>query len=359
MKIERIGFNQQAVVVLGAGATRGASFVALKEKQGKALPPLDTDFFTQTQRLSQAKPKELLGGLIENTVDIFGKNFKLTMEGFLTHIEHLSIVYEDYKLTGRPAENPYPAIRAQFLQVLAALLDEAIGREPKCVFHEALVKSLSSQDMIISFNYDWLIDYALKIHGSQKWNSRKGYGVNVFVQKKKAKGTEYWAWVNPVSGQKEYPNQSITLLKMHGAMNWFPVPTDRKSTPRLQLRIRWWHQKGNLKFEIVPPQWNKPIHSGIYQRIWRKARSTLAEVKALIFIGYSLPETDLPAQSLLMVDAVKSQGIFPLELLVIVNPNQEARKRIRQVLLGRINGKTRIMTFDFFEQFSNFLGKNE
>ena|SRR5216684_1420466 len=84
MNIDRIGFDGKAVVILGAGATRGAEFVS---KSRGALPPLDKDFFTQAQRLSTAKPKELIEKLIKDVVTTFGNNFALTMEGYLTRLE--------------------------------------------------------------------------------------------------------------------------------------------------------------------------------------------------------------------------------------------------------------------------------
>jgi len=351
MQIKRIGFNKPSTIVLGAGATRGAEFV---QATSLILPPLDADFFTQAQRLSSKKPKELLEKLIEHTVSIFGKNFSLTMEGFLTHIEHLSNVFQDYKLQGRPGTNPFPEIRDIFLQLLAAVMDESIGRNPECRYHKTLVESITPKDTILSFNYDWLIDHILKTHARNKWNPKIGYGINVYVGGKKGRGTEYWACEDPKTRQKTYPSSSISLLKMHGALNWFPVPKERKPL-RLQLRERWWHQQGKLKFEIAPPEWNKPIRSGIYQHIWRRARKELRKTKAVLLIGYSMPETDLPARALFTVDAINHDDAVPLELLIIVNPDRKARERIRRILLGRINNKTRILTFDLLQEFSSFL----
>lgn len=351
MKIDRIAFNEPAVIVLGAGASRGASFV---EDLPGALPPLDSDFFTQVQRLSSAKPRRLVRDLIQDTVRIFGSNFRLTMEGFLTHIEYLSNVFEGYKLNGRPRGNPYPLIREHFLQVLAALLDESIGREPFCAFHSALVDNLSSADTILSFNYDWLIDETLRRTATSKWNPRRGYGVGAYSLGPKAAGTKYWACVHPSSGKKHYPGSSMTLLKLHGSMNWFPVSADDED-PKIQLRPRWWHQKGNLAFEIAPPEWNKPLRSGIYRKLWPKARTALKDVRAIVFVGYSLPVTDLPAQALFMVDP-PPQGPAPyLRLLVIVNPDPAARARIRDTLRNRINPATRVLTFESFRAFARFL----
>jgi hypothetical protein len=44
-----------AVFLLGAGATRGASFVRLTDNP--CLPPLDTDFYAQLQRIQNKSTK--------------------------------------------------------------------------------------------------------------------------------------------------------------------------------------------------------------------------------------------------------------------------------------------------------------
>lgn len=351
MRVKQIDFDRPSVLVLGAGATRGASFV--DETKG-VLPPLDSDFFTQAQRLSSSKPSELIRDLIENVVSIFGTNFDLTMEGYLTQIEHLANVFDDYRLGGRPPENPYPDMREQFMQVLAAVMDEALGRHPDCIFHTALAKNLDAQDTLLSFNYDWLMDMTLRDCRPHIWNPRYAYGVDAYVKGDRGQGTLFWAGEHEISGEKLFPEDTIQLLKLHGSMNWFPVPADGRE-PRLRLRQRWWHQKGRLRFEIVPPEWNKPIRSGVYRQVWRNARRALRETASLAFIGYSLPHTDLPAKALFMVDAGQEARAPDLDLLIIVNPDTEARARIRQVLNRRINDQTRVMTFDYFSEFAQFL----
>lgn len=57
-----------------------------------------------------------------------------------------------------------------------------------------------------------------------------------------------------------------------------------------------------------------------------------------------------------MVDAQRlAEDDRALELLVIVNPDSHARRRIRNVLGGRIDEGTRILVFDYFEEFARFL----
>ena len=352
MRISNIDFAQPTVVVLGAGASRGASFVT---SGAGVLPPLDSDFFTQAQRISSSKPKQLLDDLIADVVSVFGTNFRLTMEAYLTQIEHLRNVYDDYRLQGRPIENPYPDMRDRFTQMLAAVMDEAVGRNPKCDNHRALANALTHNDSVLSFNYDWLMDMTLRDARPDIWNSRTAYGVETFIRGNRGKGTDFWAGTENDGKTKLFPEESISLLKLHGSMNWFPVLTDREPI-RLRLRQRWWHQNGIVQFEIAPPEWNKPIRSGIYRIVWRHARRALLESRAIAFVGYSLPATDLPAKALFMVDAGREGHAPDLDLLVIVNPDQEARRRIREVLNRRIVNRTRVMSFDYFSEFAEYLG---
>ena len=353
MRIRQIGFDQPTVVVLGAGATRGASFV---EGHCAVLPPLDSDFFTQAQRLSSSKPPRLLHDLISDVVSVFGTNFELTMEGYLTQIEHLGNVYDDYPLQGRPRTSPYPRMRDNFMQVLAAVMDEALGRGHRCDNHTALARVLSPDDSILSFNYDWLMDMTLRDTRPDIWNPRIAYGVGAYVQGKRGKGTEFWAGNRPGNRRKEYPGHSIQLLKLHGSMNWFPIPSGQPI--RLRLRQRWWHQNGLLTFEIAPPEWDKPIRSGVYVKVWRRARKALLESRAVAIIGYSLPPNDLPAKALFMVDAGRDGKAPDLDLMLIVNPDKQARRRIRQVLSRRISEKTRVMSFDCFSEFAEYLDRD-
>jgi hypothetical protein len=75
-----------ALFVLGAGATRGSSFVDPTEDP--CLPPLDGDFFTQLQRVRNPKHRQLITSVMAHIVDLFGPNFETTMEQVFTTLEH-------------------------------------------------------------------------------------------------------------------------------------------------------------------------------------------------------------------------------------------------------------------------------
>jgi hypothetical protein len=59
-----------ALFVLGAGATRGASFV--DPAQNPCLPPSDLDFYAQLQRIANVKHQKTVRDVIKDTVELFG-----------------------------------------------------------------------------------------------------------------------------------------------------------------------------------------------------------------------------------------------------------------------------------------------
>lgn len=73
--------GRKTLVVLGAGASRGASFV--QDSHYEARPPLDHDFFSEMQRIKQSSgDKENVDGLLQFVRKEFGFNLTLSMEQF-------------------------------------------------------------------------------------------------------------------------------------------------------------------------------------------------------------------------------------------------------------------------------------
>jgi hypothetical protein len=75
-----------ALFIFGAGARRGASFV--DPKRFPCSPPLDRDFFTQLQRISTPRHRDLVREVLEGVVQLFGYNFDVTIETVFTTLEH-------------------------------------------------------------------------------------------------------------------------------------------------------------------------------------------------------------------------------------------------------------------------------
>ncbi len=201
-----------------------------------------------------------------------------------------------------------------------------------CESHEKFVKEhLKPGDAIIGFNYDCVLDYALKKHGNEKWNSASGYCLPKVV------GHEKWQ-----PDKRANEKISVRYYKLHGSLHF----QEEGKTVNLKERP-YTKQNGNQKFTIIPPEWHKQYDEGVFSVLWKAAANEIYHAKDIIFVGYSMPLTDLHTTSLFRT-SVQSKK---LETLVVVNPDREARKRIRTVLQRGIKNSTRILSFDRFDHF--------
>jgi hypothetical protein len=329
-----------ALFVLGAGATRGASFV--DPVKNPCLPPLDADFYAQLQRIRNPKHEETIKSVIEDTVELFGINFQVTMETVFTTLEHTARMIETTGENRDFKRSDLDKKKKTLQQAIAAALEESLcegGQHSgaECEHHRALVSNMKHKDAIISFNYDCLIDETLKRCGSQKWNPRYGYGFNLGKRGANLKGDQEWRPDKPASKP-----ETITLYKLHGSLHFVVGGSKVKLKNRPYTK-----QHGNLRFTIIPPESNKRYDEGVFKNLWKQAGQALHGAQTLVIIGYSFPITDSHSNALFRI-SVKRLG---LKSLVIVNPDREARRRTREVLKRGISDKTRVLVFDKFAEF--------
>ena len=126
------------------------------------------------------------------------------METVFTTLEHTIRLLEATGRESRAFSIPeLKAKRDRLIQAVAIVLEESLTpsyadgsskREAKdCKHHAALVlNTLRKNDVIISFNYDCVIDYALKRHGKGKWHARYGYGLKLGPRGSRLSGDQYW-----------------------------------------------------------------------------------------------------------------------------------------------------------------------
>lgn len=340
------------VVVLGAGASRGAEFV----QQGNPLckPPLNADFFTQLQRIRAGRHQDTVDGVLKDVLRIYGPDFELTLEQYFTQLEAmLSTVRASKMAADKFGVSELQAMRNRLLEALSAVLEEAAdvakgsspGRKSPCSFHAALVNAVRPKDTIVSFNYDCLIDHALRTIGDGKWSARYGYS---FPNPARVEGHVAWDAPNAPTAH----NKSINLLKLHGSLNWFPFPDD--DSGRIRLRERPYKQAGQKLYEIVPPEYVKSVGSRpIFPTLWSHAELAIRRAKLLAFIGFSFTPTDLHVEALFRL-ALADGGA--LKSAVIVNPTREHRKRIRSILAPALEKGARVVQFDTFGDAAPYLG---
>jgi len=330
------GISGRAVVILGAGASRGEAWV--NNKPG-VLPPLDGDFFCQLQKLDSTH--ESVNNVLEAARDLFGPLPDVTLEEFFVQAEFLDRVRRNFQADSGDADTRWEGILQAFREALLVLLEEAgVGSGLKPVgrhkFHQALFRRLQPDDAIVSFNYDIVADQALSRMGEVSWNPEVGYGV-------KATGKiEKWR----VADRTEAPDgETVYLLKMHGSLNW------RESKDEsIELTAAPFDP---ASFFIIPPAWNKSVDRGIARLVWEKARRAIMAADVLIAVGYSLPRTDVWTRALLR--ACTEVREKPFDHVLIANPDSEARRRLTGILSPAIRRQTRVVWFDGFATFVQYL----
>jgi len=150
---------------------------------------------------------------------------------------------------------------------------------------------------VITFNYDLLLEQIL-----DDINLRYDYGTAGAVE------------FDDDTRRKRLRRSGLqlTVLKVHGSANWGVcrgcrkaerfdnqvtsferpyVPIRRKSCP--------WCDRTYLESAIVPPILEKAGESRYREPIWVSARKALRRSREVIVIGYSLPQSDHEAMSLL------------------------------------------------------------
>jgi hypothetical protein len=330
------------VLILGAGATVGASFAA----DATVQPPLNADFFTQLQRVGP-KHQATARTVIKDVVGLFGPNFTLTLEDYFTQLESMidATRFTPKKLAPITASE-LRGCRERLMKGLSAVLeastDDAVRVGDGCDHHRDLVKHLQPRDTIISFNYDCVMDHALRTFGGEKWSARYGYA---FPQPSRvgSEGDRHWSASPPASDA----NSSIYLLKLHGSLNWqLPPADDGEITLKRRLHV----QRGTPRFTIIAPGWSKHDRDQpIFEDLWKKAERALRAAQTIAVVGFSFTPTDLHVEAVVRLALARSRS---LRLLVIVNPSQEHRERIRAVFSKQLGRDVLVRQYADFKQFT-------
>lgn len=249
-----------------------------------------------------------------------------------------------------------------FLAVLSHCLDDV-----HCPLHDSLVATLKRGDTVISLNYDLLVDQTLA-RSSHSWNYASGYGVHPSNF-----GTLSLFGDKLVS--RTSPAPEITLLKLHGSLNWWIVSEGVKdfyapTTDQHLLYVReglfeksfsdfvttggtyfrpWNHPwptmineysvQPNVMFRpflvlptfdkdwVVAPGVNGYRISATIGDIWGRAYQALAEATRVVLVGYSLPAGDYWIDCLLR----SASGAGKMREVVVVNPDGRVLRRIEEV----------------------------
>jgi len=265
-----------------------------------------------------------------------------------------SIVILDKETSSAQAlTGPYRQARGVIIRGLEAYLrfkhHEALSAFPGAhwQFLRRFAGKLGVGDIAITFNYDATVERALLSRAM--WSPQDGYGFRVNLWKSKGDPS-------PV----EWRPSCVTVVHLHGAGGWYAKPFDHFLTTEhdwrppppeyeeraglaraepvclddrflndlgVQAHDPWSHDgSGGGEDEILLyPSFLKTFgwegRSAVLVRVWRLAAEALRRAEAVTIIGYSLPEADTAARTLLLTSCNPDK-------LTVVNKDREAVRRL-------------------------------
>lgn len=212
-------------------------------------------------------------------------------------------------------------------------------------------KALCRSNLVITFNYDVVLDEALKKAG-----------------------------ISPAYGLADDANEKgVPLLKLHGSTNWVVCTGCRKPSVWQEAAtslfpfgsIQCKHcGKSDWRLLLVPPSWDKSEYQDIMRPVWARAVKELKAATRICIIGYSMPASDSFFRYLLALGLAENHQLY--KLIVVdykggrslsdfgvssvqqdENPAEETVQDKYRRILARLFAKRR---FDFDDQgFEMFL----
>jgi hypothetical protein len=168
----------------------------------------------------------------------------------------------------------------------------------------SFIKKLGYGDVIITFNWDNLIERCLL---------KQGKAINF----------------------KERDDNAVTLLKLHGSLNWARIPEgtglkNPDSVTWLHERIchtkdysyyDFWDVLDEPPFIVLPTITKNPPAESFLKSLWDEAFQSLLIGEQISIIGYSIPEYDLQARTLLVMGL--HTNMSGREKYSVIDPNPD------------------------------------
>ena len=342
------------LLLLGAGASK-----AYSQSPTGVRMPISHDFFSTFEQLEiYENPWVLRDGLIDFILRVKGVDpdaylrSNIDIEELYSEIElNLRNSYGGERIDRILAFKPY----TQLTFIFASVINE-IQNGPVSKPHLELARRLCADDLVVTFNWDTLMDRALKVTGN--WSSDHGYG---FIPKSIYRNT----WSAPLA---EEPGSMTRILKLHGSTNWLSShPMNAEAEYELMqeadpgtvwvyestsqpyacyagrymdgyhefsygyyppnilddpgrkvpdghviVRVRPkfpWVPQGEASSDglvsiplIIPPVRHKKYSSfgSLFDDLWRSAGEGIRKAQHIIIIGYSFPKTDTRSDELFL-----------------------------------------------------------
>jgi hypothetical protein len=332
---------KSTLFIVGAGCSK--NYDHSRNGIQKLVSPTNNDFFKmakivlQVLGVDEASEKPLMNLLkriclmkglrYNNTYEFLSDSVLDNLEDIMTSIEIHSSLFESRNVIWNN-RHPYNVL----VELIAFTISHAL-KGGLCSSHRELARLMTRDDVIVDFNYDLLLDDALR---SEKKLDDYGYEINF------ARAFQEGNWVKP-----EEKVRNINILKLHGSFNWLKcidcssilllrdpkIALPKFSVDSLsQIKCPRCDEKGSLKRLIIPPIQTKEYNVEPYNLLWKIASKRISRVSRIAFLGYSFSNTDFATTTLLRqiynYVQVEKLGIH------IMNPDRDTETRLKAILPG-------------------------
>ncbi len=331
------------VLIFGAGASKGSLAVP------DPAPPVDVDFFDVANTLKGHGTPRLAKQVLRSVWELNHRVSGVGLEEYYRDIETRAAISRIAKSANKPKnwekrqKQLEELIRRVYVHTTADLSQRPPAPKASAP-HREILKKLKPGCTIITFNYDMLIEESFE--NAKLWNPKDGYGTAVH-------GTTL-SWCKNWLDKRKYikgTRSSVSLLKLHGSLGW-TIYKNRQI--RLKPRPFTVRKGKSEQISVLPPGWNKRIHTNPYRIFWREARLKMERCRSLMIVGYSLPETDLLAKSL-FAEVVRSRTSRNqhLKQLILVDPSQSVRERFIRLFTPALGPVGNVVQFKNIAEFQS------
>ena len=316
--------RENVVIVVGAGSTYSDGL----RRSAVLRPPLNMGFFRACRQDIQSS--DLLNRVRTPLIDLYGVDPLVesndNLEGILVKV-HSDLLSLGSRAAGR-------GVREEMFRNLVFLLNSRManttnGLKPTKTSNIRRIlslyldeKSFAPKDIcLVTFNYDLHIERNLHKMGDLKmFGARKGeifnfphlYGLGEDIAITNPSGNV------PTFSMAASPREGkISLLKLHGSLNWYSAHTSSKpsydalSNASREIRVTsrtevdpYMSLKGKKQLAtypvVVPPIVGKAtvFHQRV-KKVWATAQKRLSSATEVVIFGYSFPPGDYESINML------------------------------------------------------------
>lgn len=362
-KFLQYSLQRDVVFVLGAGASRPDGV------------PLQRDILPQiisgvNQQIENSEIGRIVIEFIKDNFEFDIKsNLYPQLEAVFGFIDYF--IQQNESLSAKYSYDTIRHIKEYLIKLIHYIVNLETDKSSKYYnqFWKEVIKR-NPNVSVITLNYDTLLeqsfDFLFKNHGYID------YCIPLMNYQKSPELSQFNFWVNPREPVKIESDENpapFKIIKLHGSLNWkycnccnqtLLTPWDRK-IDLMRGKFLGYTYPENEEYEflcpldktefqtlIIPPSYIKTLHHPVITQLLGEAAREIRSTKKLVFIGYSLSNTDVHIKAFL-----KKHITNNLEMTVINPKKKEEMELNYRSLSNKVDFQ--YVTFEEFVRNPNYM----